>query len=117
VIEFAPDEEQELIARTLREFAAEQLRPRAREADEAGKLPAELLERAHELGLVSSALPEAYGGTGSRSARTGALVAEELGWGDLALALAILSPGLLALPLAEFGTPGQQARWLPALST
>jgi alkylation response protein AidB-like acyl-CoA dehydrogenase len=116
VLDFAPDEEQELVVETVRAFAAEELRPRAREADEARKLPAEVLERAHALGLVTNALPEAYGGSGQRSAVTAALVAEELGWGDLSLAIAILSPGLLALPLAEFGTPEQQAEWLPALA-
>ena len=115
VIDFQPDEEQELVVETVREFAAQELRPRAREADEARKLPAELLERAHTLGLVANALPEAHGGGGARSALTGVLIAEQLAWGDLALALAILSPGLLALPLAEFGSAAQQAEWLPAL--
>jgi alkylation response protein AidB-like acyl-CoA dehydrogenase len=113
LIDFQPDEEQELVVETVREFAAQELRPRARAADEARKLPADLLERAHALGLVANALPEAHGGSGQRSALTGALVAEQLGWGDLALALAILSPGLLALPLAEFASPAQQAEWLP----
>ncbi|HEY5656215.1 MAG TPA: acyl-CoA dehydrogenase family protein, partial [Myxococcota bacterium] len=41
---------------------------------------------------------------------------EELAWGDLALALAILSPSLLALPIADHGTAEQRARWLPALT-
>jgi hypothetical protein len=116
VIDFQPDDEQQLIVETVREFAAAELRPRAREAEEAGKLPADLLERAHALGLVASALPESHGGGGQRSALTGALVAEQLAWGDLALALAILSPGLVALPLAEFGTPEQQAELLPAFA-
>jgi hypothetical protein len=113
LIDFQPDEEQELVVETVREFAAQELRQRAREADESRKLPADLLERAHTLGLVSNSLPEAHGGGGARSALTGVLIAEELAWGDLGLALAILSPGLLALPLAEFGSPAQQAEWLP----
>jgi alkylation response protein AidB-like acyl-CoA dehydrogenase len=116
LIDFQPDEEQELVVETVREFAAHELRPRAREADETRKLPAELLERAHALGLVANALPEAQGGGGQRSALTGVLVAEQLAWGDLALALAILSPGLLALPLAEFGSAEQQLEWLPQLA-
>jgi alkylation response protein AidB-like acyl-CoA dehydrogenase len=116
VIDLEPDDEQRLVIETVQQFAREELRPRAREAEEARKLPAELLERAHALGLVAAALPEAYGGGGSRSARTQVLIAEELAWGDLALAVAILSPALLGFPLADFGTEAQRAAHLPTLS-
>ena len=92
MIDFEPTEEQALIVETVREFAKSEVRPRAREADESAKPPPELLVRAHELGLVANGLPEAFGGGGARSAVTGALIAEELAYGDLALALAILSP-------------------------
>jgi alkylation response protein AidB-like acyl-CoA dehydrogenase len=113
VIGFEPSEEQRLIVETVRQFAASEVRPRARECSEARKLPDDVLARAHELGLVANALPAACGGGGERSAVTGALVAEELAWGDLAIALAILSPSLSALPVAEFGTSEQQRAWLP----
>jgi alkylation response protein AidB-like acyl-CoA dehydrogenase len=113
MIDFEPGEEQQLVVDTVRSFAEKEIRPRAREADEAGKLPAELLAQAHELGLVANALPEEHGGGGERSAVTAVLVAEELAFGDLAIALGILSPGLAALPLADWGTPEQKARWLP----
>jgi alkylation response protein AidB-like acyl-CoA dehydrogenase len=113
VIGFEPTEEQELIVDTVRQFAQKEIRPLARECDETGTLPPALLDAAHALGLVANALPEAHGGGGERSAVTGALVVEELAWGDLALALAVLSPGLVALPVAEFGTPEQKERWLP----
>jgi len=76
-----------------------------------------VLEQAHELGLVANALPEAFGGGGERSAIAGALIAEELAYGDLAIALAILSPGLLALPVADFGTDAQRKELLPRFAT
>ncbi len=113
MIDFEPSEEQALIVETVRQFAANEIRPVARECDESGKLPDGLLAQAHELGLVANALPESVGGGGERSAVTGALVAEELAWGDLAIALAILSPGLVALPVADFGSDAQRAEWLP----
>jgi alkylation response protein AidB-like acyl-CoA dehydrogenase len=115
VIDFDPSEEQQLIAETVRQFARNEVRPRARDCDEAAKLPAELLQEAHALGLVANAIDERFGGGGARSAVTGALVAEELAWGDLALALAILSPALEALPISDFGSDAQKQRWLPAL--
>jgi acyl-CoA dehydrogenase len=115
VIDFEPSEEQTLIRETVGEFARSEIRPRAREADEAAKLPPEVLARAHELGLVANGLPEEFGGGGSRSALTGALIAEELAWGDLSIALGILAPGLLAFPVADFGTDAQKADLLPKL--
>jgi len=108
MIDFEPTEEQQLIIETVRQFAANELRPRARACDEAASLPRDVLEKAHELGLVANALPTEFGGGGERSAVTGALVAEELAWGDLSLALAILSPALAAYPLADQGSAAQR---------
>ena len=116
MIDFEPTEEQELIASTVRQFAENEVRAHARDCDESGKLPAETLHGAHELGLVANAIDEAYGGGGERSAVTGALIAEELAWGDLSIALAVLSPSLSAFPIADAGNEEQKQRWLPALA-
>lgn len=113
MIGFDPTDEQELIVDTVRQFAAKEIRPRARECDETGELPGALLDQAHELGLVANALPEEVGGGGERSAVLGVLVAEELAWADLAIALAILSPSLVALPVADFGSEAQRRTHLP----
>lgn len=115
MIDFEPSEEQALIIETVRQFAENEIRPHARVADEAGSPPQAILEAAHELGLVANALPEQHGGGGERSALTGVLIAEELGWGDMAIALAILSPGLVGLPVGEFGSESLQAQTLPGL--
>jgi alkylation response protein AidB-like acyl-CoA dehydrogenase len=116
VIDFQPDEEQQLIVETLQSFAAKEIRARARECDESGKLPDEVLHAAHELGLVANAVDEQQNNAAGRSAVTAALVVEELAWGDLSIALAILSPSLLALPIADHGTLAQRERWLPTLT-
>lgn len=116
MVDFEPTEEQQLIVETVRHFAANEVRTRSRECDEAENLSQDPLTAAHELGLVANALDEAHGGGGERSALTGSLVAEELAWGDLSLALAILSPGLAALPIATYGTVEQKARWLPSFT-
>jgi len=116
MIDFEPSEDQALIVETVHQFAENEIRPRARECDEAASLPSEVLAQAHELGLVANALPEEFGGGGERSAVTGCLVAEELAWGDLSIALAILSPSLLALPLVDSGTEAQRQALLPGLT-
>jgi alkylation response protein AidB-like acyl-CoA dehydrogenase len=116
MIDFEPDDEQRLVVDTVRQFAHNEVRPRARECAEAGQLPRDAIARAHELGLVANGLAPEYGGGGERSAVTGALVAEELAWGDLSIALAILSPTLVAIPVADFGTEEQKRALLPPLA-
>jgi acyl-CoA dehydrogenase len=114
MVSFQPSEEQQLIRDTVANFAREQIRPQAREADETGTIPADLVAQGWELGLVQSAIPEAHGGAGDvRSMLTGALIAEELAWGDLSIALHLLAPRLVAYPVLAMGTAEQQARVLP----
>ena len=115
MIDFEPSEEQALIIETVHQFAENEIRPKSRETDESGLPPASVLAAAHELGLVANGLPESEGGGGARSALTGALIAEELGWGDMALALAILSPGLVGFPVADHGSPALRKQILPGL--
>ena len=116
LIDFEPAEEQQLIAETVKQFAANEIRPLARDAAEAHELPDTILAQAHELGLVALGLPEAHGGGGERSAVTGVLVAEELAFGDLAIALAILSPSLSGLPVSDYGTDAQRSELLPGFT-
>lgn len=115
MIGFDPTDEQALIVETVRQFVENEVRPRSRECDEAGALSKDVLSQAHELGLVANGLPESFGGGGERSAVTSCLIAEELAWGDLSLALGILSPSLLGIPVLDHGTADQQADILPSL--
>jgi alkylation response protein AidB-like acyl-CoA dehydrogenase len=116
MISFEPTEEQELVRATARDLAAEALRPLARDADEESAIPADFLRSTWELGLVSSQIPEAFGGAGgSRSPTTGTMLLEDLAAGDAALALAALAPSLFAMTLVDQGTAKQQQRYLPQL--
>jgi alkylation response protein AidB-like acyl-CoA dehydrogenase len=116
MISFGPNEEQELIRDTLREFAAQVVRPAARAADEASELPDGFLQQAWELGLTATQLPSAFGGGGeARSPVTNALVLEELACGDASLALAAAAPSAFAFAVADHGTADQQRRVLPRL--
>jgi acyl-CoA dehydrogenase len=111
---FDPTEEQQMIADTAREFARKEMAPRAHDADEAAGLPQGFLEQAWELGLAVAAIPEKYNGAAmERSAVTGALLLEELGSGDLAMALSMLAPASFAYPILDHGTDAQKDKWLP----
>jgi alkylation response protein AidB-like acyl-CoA dehydrogenase len=57
-------EEQELLQRTVREFAEAEVKPLARELDETGRFPHETFKKAADLGLTGVALPESEGGAG-----------------------------------------------------
>ena len=79
--------------------------------------PAALIEEGWRLGLTTTWVPEALGGLGEpHSAVNAALFAEELAFGDLALALNVLAPALFGLPVLSFGSEVQQSRWLPYLA-
>lgn len=115
LFDVTPTEEQQMIVETVSEFAAEQLRPAAAEADAKLTPPDGLLTRAAELGVTLIGIPEELGGAGTeRSTVTAALVAEALAHGDLGLALAILAPSAVSTALVLWGDAQQQADYLSA---
>jgi len=111
-------EDQKLIHETVTSFAAAEIRPLSRDCDESGEIPAGLAGKGFDLGLIHSAIPEEQGGFGEqRSAITGAIVAEALGWGDLSIAMHLLAPRLVVYPLLDAGTPEQRTTLLPAFAS
>ena len=117
MISFELTEDQKLLKDTVAEFAAAEMRPAARDADERAEAPESVIAKGWQIGLVASAIPEGYGGFGdARSALTGAIVAEELGYGDLSIALHLLAPRLLIHPLLDHGTEEQKKRLLPGFT-
>jgi len=110
---FEPSEEQKMLVDATQKFALKDIREAAPEADEKGQLPQTLIGKGWDLGLLQSSIPEEYGGFGARSAVTLALAAEELAYGDLATAMAILAPNLFALPILISGSQDQKKTHLP----
>ncbi|MEV6640277.1 acyl-CoA dehydrogenase family protein [Amycolatopsis sp. NPDC051371] len=115
LFDLTPSEDQQLIVETVTEFAAEQLRPAAADADAKLEAPEGLLTRAAELGISLVGIPEELGGVGTeRSVVTNALVAQALAHGDLGLAVAVLAPSAVSTALVSWGDEQQQADYLPA---
>ena len=110
---FEPSEEQKMLIDAVGRFARQDLRPAAREAEEEGQLPKKLIEKGWEIGVLQASVPEEYGGFGDRSALTGVLAAEELAYGDLAGAMAVMAPGLFVLPILLAGTEEQKLQHIP----
>lgn len=116
MLSFEPDDEQKMLVDALSRFAVNDLRAKASENDEEGLMPPLLVEKGWELGFLQASIPEEYGGFGERSAVTGVLAAEELAYGDLAAALAVMTPGLFAVPVLLVGDEGQKQNYLPAIA-
>lgn len=110
---FAPTDEQEMLIEAIHRYARDDLRTAAHEAEETKTLPARLVGKGWDLGVLQASVPEPYGGFGERSAVTGVLAAEELGWGDLSGALAAMTPALFVVPVLLAGSEEQKQEWIP----
>jgi len=113
-VSFALSDEQKALRDLAREFAEKEIRPHEAEYDEKMQHPADVIAKAHEVGLMNLNIPEEYGGLGL-SAFDGMIVGEELNWGCSGMATSILANGLGSGPILLFGSDEQKAQWLPPL--
>lgn len=117
LFDLTPSDEQQMIQETVREFAAEQLRPAAAEADSSCTPPAGLPGQAAEIGVTLVGIPENAGGIGTeQSVVTSTLVAEAMAHGDMGLAVACLAPSAVSTALSLWGDEDQQAAYLPSFT-
>jgi len=115
-MDFRLTEEQELLRRTVREFAETEIRPHVREWDEAQHFPSEIVPSLAALGLLGIQFPEQYGGAGM-SAIDYCICIEELARVDPGLALSIAAHnGLCASHIYMFGSEAQKQRYLAPLA-
>lgn len=114
MVSFTPTQDQQLLIDTIRRYATNDVRKIAHEADETGETPSNVVKTGWQLGLIPSAIPSELGGFGELSAMTGALAAEELAFGDLSLAMQVMTPALFAYPMILYGTAEQREQFLPA---
>ena len=113
-VSFALTDEQKALRDLAREFAEKEIRPKEREYDEKMQHPADVIAKAHEVGLMNLNVPEEYGGLGL-SSFDGMLVGEELNWGCSGIGTSISANGLGSGPVILFGSEEQKAAWLPPL--
>jgi alkylation response protein AidB-like acyl-CoA dehydrogenase len=115
-MDFRPSEEQELLRRSVREFAETEIRPHVREWDQEQHLPRELMAKMAALGLLGIQFPEKYGGA-AMSAIDYCICIEELARVDPGVALSIAAHnGLCSSHIALFGTEEQKQRFLVPLA-
>jgi len=109
------DEQQELVARTVREFVEREVLPVASDMEHRNEYPHALVETMKRLGLFGLNVPEEYGGN-DVDYTTFAAVFEELSRGWMGLAGILGTHLVLCDVLARYGTDDQKHRWLPRLA-
>jgi alkylation response protein AidB-like acyl-CoA dehydrogenase len=115
-MDFRLTAEQELLRRSVREFAESEIRPHVREWDRAQEFPADLIPRLAALGLMGIQFPEEYGGAGL-SAIDYCICIEELARIDPAVALSVAAHnGLCSAHIHMFGTDQQKRKYLVPLA-
>src|ERR1051325_11509651 len=102
-VSFALTDEQRALRELAHEFAEKEIRPKAAEYDEHQTHPADVIAKAHEVGLMNPHIPEELGGSGLGSL-AGASICEELCWGCSGIATSIVANILGALPMLLDGT-------------
>jgi alkylation response protein AidB-like acyl-CoA dehydrogenase len=115
-MDFRLTAEQDLLRRSVREFAEAEMRPYVREWDQAQQFSADLVPRLAALGLMGIQFPEEYGGAGL-SAIDYCICIEELARVDPAVALSVAAHnGLCAAHIALAGTEQQKQQYLVPLA-
>lgn len=116
-MDFDLSNEQRLWQKTVHEFVAAEVQPKAREVDETSTFNWQAVRKMGPLGLLGLSIPEEFGGTGM-DALSAVIAIEELGWGCGSTALSIAAHnGLGTAPLAIFGANELKRKWLPIVAS
>jgi alkylation response protein AidB-like acyl-CoA dehydrogenase len=113
-MDFAPNEEQQLIQRMAREFADRVLAPRAAARDASFEFPLDELRELGTLGLLGIAVPPDLGGAGAGVVAY-SLAMQELARGDASVAVATSVTNMVAELIATQGSAEIAEAWVPAL--
>ena len=114
-MDFALDDQTELLQRTVREFAEAEVAPAAEELDRTHSFPYEIVAKMASLGWMGIPFPEDVGGAGGSSLQY-AIAVEELTRVDSSVAITLCAHTSLGTqPIYLFGSEAQKQEWLPRL--
>src|SRR6201987_579648 len=114
-MDFALDDQTELLQRTVRDFARSEVAPAAEELDRTHSFPYEIVRQMAALGWMGIPFPAEVGGAGGTSLQY-AIAVEELTRVDSSVAITLCAHTSLGTqPIYLFGSEDQRAEWLPRL--
>ena len=115
-MDFDLTDEQKAIQSLAREFAQDEVRPRAEEMDREESFPYDLVKKMAELGFMGLPFPEEYGGSGADTVSY-ALAVMEIARADASTAITMAAHvSLGATPFYLFGSEEQKQRYLVPLA-
>jgi alkylation response protein AidB-like acyl-CoA dehydrogenase len=114
---FELSQEQKILQKTVRDFCAREIIPKAAGWNEAGKFPHEIIAPLAGLGVLGIQIPERYGGTGMGMLDLSVAV-EEIARADASVGLTVASHNLLCMDhIYLAGNEEQRHKYLPRLSS
>ena len=114
-MEFGFTSEQEMLRKSVREFAEAEIKPKVQHMDETGEVPTDVIEKMAKLGFMGIMVPHEFGGLGGgHIART--IMLEEIGRVSAAMANTLQVIHLGISPIVTDGSQEQKAKWLPLLA-
>jgi short-chain 2-methylacyl-CoA dehydrogenase len=114
-MDFALDDQTELLQHTVRDFATAEVAPAAEELDRTHAFPYDIVRKMAELGWMGIPFPEEVGGAGGSSLQY-AIAVEELTRVDSSVAITLCAHTSLGTqPIYLFGSDEQRSEWLPRL--
>ncbi len=116
-MDFDLNEEQRAWKKTVHDFVAKEVKPKAHEVDEREEFNWEAVRKGGPIGLLGMNIPEAYGGS-AVDMISSTIAMEELGWGCGSTALAFTAHnGLGTAPIALYGSEELKQKWLPLVAS
>jgi acyl-CoA dehydrogenase len=115
VVDFTLTDEQKDMREMAHDFAEKEIRPVAWEYDKDGTWPQDIINKAWELGLMNTHLPEEYGGPGL-DYLTGCVIEEEIGWGCSGIGTSLSCNGLATAPIIIGGSEETKKKYLGMLT-
>ena len=110
------DESKKMLIEQVRVFAQEQIAPKAKELDETGRFPTELVKQLAEMGLMGMMVPEEFGGAGMDTVCY-AMAMEEVSAACASTGVIMsVNNSLVCGPLQSWATDEQKKKWLVALA-
>ncbi len=111
MVDFTLTDEQKNLREMAHDFAEKEIRPVAWEYDKDGTWPQDIIEKAWDVGLMNTHIPEEYGGPGA-GYLDGCLIEEELSWGCSGIQTSLGCNGLATAPITLGGSEETKKKYL-----
>ncbi len=115
-MDFNPCMKHQLVRKTVREFAENEIRPHVSELDKESRFPLEIIEKMKPLNYFGLQTPKEYGGAGLDTISY-AIAVEEISRVSAAIGLCVTVHNSVGIyPILMFGTKEQKQKFVPAMA-